>query len=255
MVGMQETKDIQVKIRDFLNSRGISVTGISSVVPLPRVPDRFSARVCLKEAKSVICYGLPIPKGIVFAEGNDLELYWRFCNIAYRSLDAASNQLCSILEEEGASALPIYSCFPWKLVNNEFWGVLPLVYWAEQAGLGKLAKCGLLVNPTFGTRILLGGVVTTLDLEPNEKQEGELCPQDCFDCIEACPAKAIERTGKVDHNLCIRYSTSNPLLAHLVKDPHTIEGFPFERLLNTVGIDDHGSYLCFECLKVCPLNK
>ena len=229
--------------------------GMCSVAPLPQISEQFSPQALLKDAKSVICYGMPIPKGIVFSENSDLDLYWRFCNVAYRSLDTASNQLCSMLEEEGGSAVPIYSCFPWKLVNNEFWGLLPLVYWAEEAGLGKLGKCGLLVNPTFGTRILLGGVVTTLDLEPSKKQEEELCPRDCFECIEVCPAKAIERTGKVDHNLCMRQSTSNPLLAHLVKDPNTIQSFPFERLLNTVGIDDHGSYLCFKCLQVCPLNK
>jgi epoxyqueuosine reductase QueG len=251
---MQEPDSIQVKVRNLLDSRGISVMGISSVGPLAGVPERFSPQALLKEAKSIICYGLPIPKGIVFAESNDLDLYWRFCNMAYRSLDETSNQLCSILEEQGAFAVPIYACFPWKLVKDDFWGLLPLVYWAEQAGLGKLAKCGLLVNPTFGTRILLGGVVTTLDLEPSGKIEAELCPPDCFDCIQVCPVNAIERTGKVDHNRCIRYSTSNPLLTHLAKDRDTKENFPFERLLNTVGVDDHGSYQCFKCLKVCPLN-
>jgi epoxyqueuosine reductase QueG len=97
--------------------------------------------------------------------------------------------------------------------------------------------------------------VTTMDLKPTGRQGSEPCPADCFDCIEACPVGAIERTGKVDHNLCIRYSTSNPLVAHLAGDRKTKESFSFERVLNTVGVDDHASYLCFKCLKVCPLNN
>lgn len=252
---MQKADDIQVKIRDLLNSKGISVMGISSIGPLPRVPERFTPQALLKEAKSIVCYGLPIPRGIVFAQNNDLDLYWRYTNMAYRLLDATSNQLCLVLEEKGASAIPVYGCFPWKVVNSKFWGLLPLVYWAEQAGLGKLTKCGLLASPKYGTRILLGGVVTTLNLEPTGKLDGELCPADCFDCIEACPVNAIEKTGKVDHNKCLRCSTSNPLLAHLAKDPGTKEKFSFETILNTVGIDDHASYRCFKCLKVCPLNN
>lgn len=252
---MQRPEGIEVKIRSLLDCQGISVMGISPVVPLPAVPERFSPQALLKEARSVICYAVPMPKGIVFADSNDLDLYWRYCNMAYRSLDVTSNRLCLMLEEEGASAIPIYGCFPWKLLEGEFWGLLPLVYWAEQAGLGKLTRSGLLANPKNGTRILLGGVVTTLDLEPTGRQNDEPCPPGCFDCIEACPVHAIGRTGKVNHNLCLRYSTSNPLAAHLAQDLKTRDSPTFERLLNTVGVDDHASYLCFKCLKVCPLNQ
>ncbi len=252
---MQEVDGIKIKIRNFLRSKGISAMGISSAAPLAAVPEQFTPQALLRKAKSVVCYGLPIPKGIVLAERGDLDMYWRYSNMAYRSLDLTSNQLCLILEEEGGSAVPIYGCFPWKLVDDKFWGLLPLVYWAEEAGLGKLTKCGLLANPNYGTRILLGGVVTSLGLEPSGKLEGELCPPECFDCVEVCPVDAVERTGKVDHNLCLRHSTSNPLIAHLVRDGDTKKSFSFETLLNTVGVDDHGSYLCFKCLKVCPLNS
>jgi len=129
-----------------------------------------------------------------------------------------------------------------------------LVYWAEEAGLGRLSKCGLLVTPQYGTRILLGGVITTQELEPDEKLEEDLCPLDCFECIDACPVKAIKRTGKVDHNSCIRYSSSNPLLELVLSNQKIGRNYPFEALLNTIAVDDHGTYSCFECLKACPLN-
>jgi len=180
-------KSIETEIDTFLNNKGITITGISGICVLPRVPDDFSPNTILREAKSIICYGVPIPKGIIYADNNDLALYWRYCNMVYRSVDMISNQLCLHLEEKGYFATPIYGCYPWKLVGHEFWGILSLVYWAEQAGLGKLTKCGLLAHPTYGSKILLGGVLTTLDLEPTQKFRDDLCPPDCFDCIEACP--------------------------------------------------------------------
>ena len=248
-------KSIEAEINNFLNYKGITITGISGICALPRVSDDFSPNTILREAKSVICYGVVIPKGIIYADNNNLALYWRYCNMVYRSLDMVSNQLCILLEEKDNFATPIYGCYPWKLVGHEFWGILSLVYWAEQAGLGKLTKCGLLANPTYGSRILLGGVLTTLDLEPTQKVRDDLCPPGCFDCIEACPVNAIKKTGKVDHNLCIRYSGANPLMALVLGDRNVKEKFSFETIVNTVGVDDHGSYLCLECLKACPLNN
>ena len=232
----------------------MSIHGVAAVKQLPSIPKSISPRAFLKGAKSTICYGTQIPKGIIYAESNSLSLYWRYCSIQYRMLDSASNRLCLFLEEKNCSAIPIYSCFPWKAVNREFWGHLPLVYWAEEAGLGRLAKCGLLITPQYGTRILLGGVITTQELEPSEKLSEDICPSDCFDCIDACPAKAIKRNGKVDHNSCIRYSTSNPLFTLGLDNQKVGKNYSFETLLNTMAIDDHAIYLCIECLKACPLN-
>ena len=248
-------KKMGTEIKDFLAQRGIPLVGISGISPLPSVPEDFSPQCLLKAAKSVICYGVPIPKGVVYADSHALELYWRYCNMLYRSLDTATNQLCLMLEEHGQMASPVYGCFPWKMANRQFWGFLPLVYWAEQAGLGKLTQCGLVANPRFGTRVLLGGVVATTDLEPTGKLTEDPCPPGCLDCVNVCPVNAIAETGKVDHNLCIRYSGANPLLTHLLEDPAAKQRFPFETIVNTVGVDDHGAYTCNSCLKVCPLNR
>ncbi len=247
-------KTSEAEIKDLLNGEGIPIVGIAAARQLPRVPEDFSPQGILGDAKSIICYGVPIPKGIVYADSNELALYWRYCNMLYRSLDMASNKLCLVLEEKGHLASPIYSCYPWRVVDRRFWGLLPLVYWAEQAGLGRLSKCGLLAHPSYGTRILLGGVLTTMHLEPTPKLDGELCPSDCFECIEACPVNAIERTGEVNHSLCMGYANASPLLTQVLSDAAIKERFSFETVMNTVGTDDHASYSCFECLRVCPLN-
>jgi len=248
-------KTIKDEIGSYLHNKGITLLGVAAAKYLPSISEGFSPQTLLEGARSVICYGVQIPKGIIHAKSFNLTLYWRYCNTQYRTLDSVSIRLCMFLEEKNCSATPIYSCFPWKIVNREFWGHLPLVYWAEEAGLGRLAKCGLVVTPQWGTRILLGGVVTSLELEPDEKLSEDICPSNCFDCIDVCPAKAIKRTGKVDHNLCIRYSSSNPLLALVLGNQETRKNYSFDTLLNTIAVDDHGTYSCFECLRACPLNS
>jgi epoxyqueuosine reductase len=248
-------KSIKNEIASFLHNEGVSILGVAAAKQLPPISKRFSPQTLLEDARSIICYGVQIPKGIVYAKSDNLTLYWRYCNMQYRTLDSVSNRLSIFLEEKNCSATPVYSCFPWKTVNREFWGHLPLVYWAEEAGLGRLAKCGLLVTQQWGTRILLGGVVTALELEPDEKFSEDICPSNCSDCIDVCPAEAIKRTGKVDHNLCIRYSSSNPLLALVLGNRKIRKHYSFDTLLNTIAVDDHGVYSCFECLRACPLNS
>jgi epoxyqueuosine reductase QueG len=249
-----KTRSVKSEIIGFLCNEGISIHGVAAIKQLQSTQENLSPQTLLDGARTMICYGVPIPKGIVHARSNNLDLYWRYCNMQYRTLDSVSNRLCLYLEEKYCSAMPIYSCFPWKTVKREFLGHLPLVYWAEEAGLGRLAKCGLLVTPQYGTRILLGGVITTQGLQSDEKIKEDICPSNCFNCIDACPVKAIKRTGKVDHNLCIRHSSSNPLL-ELVLDSQPIrKKYPFNKILNTVAVDDHGTYSCFECLRACPLN-
>jgi epoxyqueuosine reductase QueG len=245
----------EAEIRDCLAAEGISVMGVAATRHLPSVPDGFSPVAVLKDSRSIICYGVPIPKGVIYADDDNPDVYWRYCNMAYRSLDMTSNKLCLLLEGRGHLASPIYSCYPWRVVNREFWGRLPLVYWAEEAGLGKLSRCGLLAHPVFGTRILLGGVITTTELSPTDQTDGEPCPSDCADCIEACTVNAIAVDGKVDHDLCMRHANSSPLLAQLLGDPAMKERFSFETMLNTASVDDHASYSCLECLKACPLNS
>lgn len=247
-------KDMKAEIISFLNGKGIPAVGMASSAPLASVADDFQPESILRAANSVICYALPVPKGILYAENNSSSLYWRYCNMAYRHLDTVSNRLSLMLEEWGQSACPIYGCFPWKTVGREFWGLIPLVLWAEQAGIGKVTECGLVASHKYGTRILLGGVITTAMLEPDGKLTDTLCPVGCSECINACPVHAIGSTGKVDHNLCIRQSGANPLLSHLLDDSGTRSRFPFETILNTVGVDDHGLYTCSKCVEVCPLN-
>ncbi len=255
MFGIMSDNDPS-EIIEFLKRKDIDLIGFASITDsIPLVTEDFSPQKLLKSAQSIICFAVPIPRGVIYSDSNDTLLYWRYCGMTYRSLDALANTLCLHLEDNGHVSTPIYSCYPWKTVDREFWGLLPLVYWAERAGFGKLTKSGLLGHPEYGTRILLGGVITSKLLKPYKKIQEEICPNECFECINNCPVDAINKFGKVDHNLCIRNANTNPLMTHLLQDKEVRETVDFETIMNTVGVEDHSSYCCLECLKACPLNK
>ena len=250
-----EDKDI-LEIGEFLNKRDVEIIGFADTKKSKYlVPEDFTPKSILKDGRSIICYALPIPKGVIYSKSNDNLLFWRYCAIAYRNLDNITNSLSLLLEDQGYISTPINGCFPWKIVNREYWGLLPLVYWAEQAGLGKLTKCGLLGNTKYGTRLLIGGVLTSKPFKNSEIIKEEICPEDCLKCVEICPVKAIDQSGKVNHDLCMRTANHNPIMSLIIKDNELRKSLDFEKIMNTVGVDDHSIYECLECIKACPLNQ
>ncbi|HEY9877381.1 MAG TPA: tRNA epoxyqueuosine(34) reductase QueG [Leptolyngbyaceae cyanobacterium] len=78
-------------------------------------------------------------------------------------------------------------------------------FWAQQAGLGWIAKNGNLITRDYGSWVFLGEVLTNLDLEPDQPHTAH-CGT-CTRCLDACPTEAIRQPGVVDANRCIAYHT------------------------------------------------
>ncbi len=112
--------------------------------------------------------------------------------------------------------------------------------WAEQAGLGWIGKHSNLVSAEYGSWLLLGEILTTLDLEPDEPAT-DLCGS-CTLCIQACPTGAITEPYVVDATRCISYLTIE-LRGDDTAIPHELQ----------VGMGNK-IFGCDDCLDVCPFN-
>lgn len=78
---------------------------------------------------------------------------------------------------------------------------------AARAGLGWIAKHTLVINPTLGSWMVLGGFLTTMKLDkPTHQPSYEDHCGTCTRCIDACPTDAITPYS-VDATRCISYLT------------------------------------------------
>jgi len=242
------------KIRRLFSQNHIPVFGISKASSLKNGPSGYRPSDMLASAESILCLGVPVPKGIFKGQGRSESMYWRAASIYYRNIDAVLMQACSIIEEKGEVAVPIYTCFPYDIKGKaDFWGYMGLVKMAEAVGIGKIGKNGLLFNSKYGPRLLLGGIITTASLPPMTRPEKDEkgCPEECFVCQEQCPVKAIEKSGKVDRVACLKYSMRSPIFSNLMKAGNF--GSEDVQMINHVtAVDDHSMYRCIQCVSVCP---
>ncbi|MFP4000095.1 MAG: hypothetical protein ACLFUN_09655, partial [Desulfobacterales bacterium] len=88
-------------------------SGFAPVERFADAPDKHHpARIC-KDAKTVIVFGIPIPRGILFSPDYDLYGIHRSYHTVYRQLDETGLALCNFIESKGShTAVPVPSYAP-----------------------------------------------------------------------------------------------------------------------------------------------
>jgi epoxyqueuosine reductase len=109
---------------------------------------------------------------------------------------------------------------------------------AARAGLGWIGKNTLLLNEKFGSWLVLGEIVTDLELDYDEPIP-DRCG-DCEQCLHACPTNALIEPRILDARRCISYLT----VESKSQVPTDLQSKIGNRLFG-----------CDECQNVCPFNQ
>ena len=231
---------------------GVTTVGFAPVDRFNEAPAKHHPADICKNAKTVIVYGIQIPRGVLKSPDYHLHELHRSYHTAYRRLDEIGLDLCNFIESQGAyGAVMIPSYAPMVFHNLEPWGLLSLKHAAVLAGLGAFGRSGQMYHPVYGSRLRLAAVVTDAELPGDPLSDALPCPEKCHACQKICPAGAFTAEGDFQKMTCLGHTIKHAIYPLALKDAAGLKHI--ERVINTAG---HDYWIdCNECMKVCPLNR
>lgn len=195
-------------------------------------PRRQNIRQVMPEVRSLICVAINYYTPHQRQEGNDYAKISRYGwgRDYHRVLQKRLKVLARWLEAQADGIQTRYYADTGPIQDK---------VWAEQAGIGWIAKNGNLISREYGSWVFLGEVLTNLNLTPDRPHTAH-CGT-CTRCIDACPTQAIREPYVVDSNRCIAYHTIE----------NRAETIPAEIAANMQGWVAG----CDICQDVCPWNQ
>jgi epoxyqueuosine reductase len=196
------------------------------------LPKRQDIRLVMPEARSLICVALNYytphqrPEGEEYAKMSRYGWGRDYHKVMHKKLKA----LTTWLQEQGVGI---------QALGYADTGPVQDKVWAQQAGIGWIAKNGNVITREYGSWVFLGEVLTNLELK-SDRPHTQHCGT-CTRCLDACPTGAITQEFVIDANRCIAY--------------HTIENRA-EKLPETITPHLQGWVAgCDICQDVCPWNQ
>jgi epoxyqueuosine reductase len=192
-------------------------------------PRRRDVRHLLPGVRSLVAVGLPYYVEAERAPGSLKVARYGWGRDYHRLIDGRLRALGRWLEQQEPGVR-------WRACVDS----APLLdkAWAEQAGLGWIGKHGNLIHRGRGSWLLLGHLLTTLEL-PADPPAQPACGA-CSACLDACPTAAITEPFVVDARRCIAFHTIEN------RDPELPEAIAANLQGWVAG--------CDICQDVCPWN-
>jgi len=243
--------ELKEAIVNHLGTR-VSAVGFAPVERFHDAPEKHHPADVCKNAKTVVVFGIQVPRGILNSPRYNLYGIHRSYHTLYRHLDEIAVELCNFIESQGAyQAVLVPTYAPMIFQNFEPWGLLSLKHAAVRAGLGAFGRSGQLYHPAHGARLRLSAVVTSAEMPGDPVIDANPCPEKCLACQTVCPVKAFEADGAFRKMTCLAHSVKHAIYPLALKDAQGLKHI--ERVINTAG---HEYWLdCDECMKVCPNNR
>jgi epoxyqueuosine reductase len=251
--------DIVKAIKKVADQEGV-LMGVARAAALnTEAPHGFRPMDLMPDAKSVLVFAKPLPLSVFLTpESFKNTFYQRSAYMYYLLMDKLADTASMLIQDTGSLALPVPAYSPLRFHEGEPKGVISLKHAAAAAGLGKLGRSSLLINPHHGNIMRLGALLTELEWpEYSSESDFEPCPQGCHACERACPIGAIN-DGTVNKIACLGKCIKHvmlppafmlPTVKKMVAGSKVLTRFMELIALNffeTYGID------CTACLKACP---
>lgn len=156
---------------------------------------------------------LKLPKkAMQLVKDEDYEAYWKCFHAKVAELSKIAVKGEEYIKNLG------YDAFALTMTRNEcdmkkLLSILPYKTIATKSGLGWIGRSALFVTPEFGSAVVLGAILTDMPLEFGKPITDSQC-EDCTNCQDACPVKAINpqkwndrlnREDIIDIDACFEY--------------------------------------------------
>jgi epoxyqueuosine reductase len=257
-------------IKELILAQGIDLVGIADAQNLILAYPPRPATDLMPTAKSVIVMAVAHSLGSVYSP--DIMLWTRSKMQTSRLLDETAEKVGRMLEREGFLTLPISADKPVEIFKHDpetgkkfrqtrTVGFLSYKHAAMSCGMGEIGKNNLLLTPEFGPHQRLCAIITEAQLEPDSKQDFDLC-KGCNKCVKACPASALTPDG-YDVDPCFVYWSMGfkqlpparlwqwPGYIRMIRQHMKKRDFLVE--LGQIYLTDVD--FCIECMRVCPVGE
>jgi epoxyqueuosine reductase len=199
-----------------------------------RIDERVDPQAYLPGARSIVCVAMNYHVALEPVEAEEKQFHGRIARYAlgndyHEVIKSRLFELADWIRESHRGVVTRACVDTAPVLEKDL---------AAQAGIGWVGKNTCLINPSIGSWLLLGEVVTTLDLPPDDHATDH-CGT-CTRCIDACPTQAITAPYQLDARRCISYLT----IEH--RGPIAPELEP------QIG---NWLYGCDICQDVCPHNR
>ena len=185
---------------------GADLCGIASAATLnafppdprwPQTPERISPYI-----KSVIVIVQRIPVGAFRCKSNVPVQYLDM--LVLRRMDRIALKLAQELERLGQPTFTLAAQETVWDMKRASYGQLSTRHLGVEAGLGTLGLEVNILTPEFGPRLYLTGILTELELEPDQRMEEQVCiGESCSRCLHSCPPDAVRQWG-LDKAACAK---------------------------------------------------
>ncbi len=229
---------IKQKAKEF----GASICGIGNPELFRNDDPQHNPYSILPNAKSIIGFGIKVPRGLYNAMDNERQ-YYNYTNLGVKYIDETFAEIFLIkmgclIENEGYDAclqrsVPGFKVKGDKSTNPEVNRIYELEFAspvedgkptpdviidynkaAQVCGLGSVGLHNKVITKKYGTYMRFVYIITDMELEFDEPFGEELC-DGCGECIKACPGKAINNDGLDTWQCSVYYRgahKSNPFI-------------------------------------------